>query len=1095
MDKGDLQASTSTLREVAGTLRSVLGQFTGAVSATFSTLRNLYASQTRPQETRQPIVQPYISPEAGRYVGSATFLESARGALTGRPTSPYILKSDYQQLMSEDFAKRSTLLSGSVAGVATEIGAGWLGSKTLGPMIGKGLFGSLAGGIAGYMGAGYLTSHVMGRVNQGMEFDSLLKDTSARLGINEGGPLSKGFNSNTRRKMAKEFRGGGLKTGDYADIMEYGTEYGLFQGVTTPEQFTETVKSAAKQIKVLMKVLRETDVRDAIKDIATFRQWGVPQGQMVSFAMHADAVGRAVGLTSQGVMGHMAGGAQMGWQMGLSGKAGASLSGAGLRMGKSALQSGAMTAEEMARYGGPNQYGIQAAWELEQLAETPNGKALLAAMSKTVGEGKDRKIVLDEDVESKWMGGNLSIQEIHRIAGAKLQDRNNGELRNLVINDPHKLRGKIIPDESLWFRNMYKTIEGYEQKLIAQGYEPSEARILTTNQLAGSPEKGERMRVSMDSASVDEVNKREDDSVVRLKKAIEAAKGKQGLSAKWKGLKDTAWGYTIGGFDKHIVDPIVGSALDVKDQIARKSTDFAYQKWWGLHIADMPDAAPEGHTPGQLTPEAESRVEGVVSQTRARAAMAKSKEGEKGAASVWADKMKDEIEAFGSTEASRSWRLGGTDFAGLTKSPGEKLIDAGAYKHMDVYTEALTAVSSGTSQEEYLKKISEEYKSPEKVETSKKLYEILKEALKNKTLAEEQMIEQLEQLNRLYKEGQKTGVFQPGESYPTQQANYPVDTASRESLGSTRKWLQAYTDTSQHILIEPPKKALEWFNYGGREGLKRGDEAADKYLVEPVKKGWSRYDEAVGKYIKAPLDKAADRAGKYISTKSEEAAGSSSVGFFKKAWNRYDEAVGKYVGEPFREYIAEPTQRGWGKFLAGPPKDKPSPHRGDRPAKKGLRKADHEGRMAKLREKSKDELFQDELGSEDDVWRRLVGQDIDLGGWRTLSQHTNFDAWSSRWGAVGYDDVIRPVTKSRFNHNALPATTTQSPDINAPDAASDTATPGTSDASKALGSSQGGLAQNAEKTSKSLDKVNKGLDKFATKLERILLGATRNSNY
>lgn len=1139
MDKGDLQASTSTLREVAGTLRNVLGQFTGAVFATFSTLRNLYASQTRPQEVRQPIVQPYISPEAGRYVGSATFLESAKGALTGRPTSPFMLKSDYQQLMSEDFAKRSTLLGGSVAGVATEIGAGWLGSKVLGPLISKGLFGSLAGGFAGYMGAGYLTSHVMGRINQGMEFDSLLKDTSSRLGINEGGALSRGFSSSTRRKIAKEFRGGDLKMGDYADIMEYGTEYGLFQGVTTPEQFTETVKSAAKQIKVLMRVLRETDVRDAIKDVATFRQWGVPQGQMVSFAMHADAVGRAMGLTSQGVMGHMAAGAQMGWRVGLSGAAGADISASGLLMAKAMLGSGAMSTEEMARVtqgGDINDLAHKMAWLLQKPAEHPIGMSLIAAMSKKAGKG----YVIDEDIRDKVARGEIGEDELQRIAGGKM--RRDPMLAYRIKNAPIELRKEMMPKEGEWYRATDKLVERYEAKLAkAIPNMPKEMReIIATDALYGSPEEGRLYRESRESMPQYEEEERQKESKARLDEAIEAARGKQGLSEKWQGLKDTAWGYTIGGFDKHISHPIVDSALGVKDRIARKSTDFYYQNWLGLHISDMPGAMPEGYAPpGQLSQEVEGRVEGVVSQTRARAAMAKTKEGEKGAASVIADKMKDEIEFFGSTEASRSWRLGGTDYAGLVKSPGEKLIDAGAYKHMDVYAAALTAVSQGTGQEEYMKKISEEYKSPEKVEVAKKLYEILKETLKNKTLAEKQMIEQLELMNRLYKEGQKTGVFQPGESYSTQQANYPVNTPSRESLGETRKRLRTYADTAQNVLIEPPKKALEWFNYGGREGIERGGEAADKYLVEPVKKGWNRYDEAVWEYMKAPLDEAWDRSREYIGTKSEEVSGSSSVGFFKKAWNKYDEAVGKYVRDPLGKYVAAPVKKGWEGFMEGPPKDVPSPHRGDRPDKKGLRKADHEGRMAKLREKSKSEISQDpHSGMRPDeaapkYWS-LYADDKD----NPLLQHTNFDVWRSKWAAIGYDDVNHPIAKSKLTPDTMghdffsagdhidtkedfarkgmvevakgkwvsasmaphygkgiPATTVQSPDINAPDASSGTVTPGAADASKALGASQGGLAQNAEKTSKSLEKVNKGLDGFLSRLNRSFLGATRNSNY
>ena len=1086
MDKGDLQASTSTLREVAGTLRNVLGQFTGAISSTLGTLRNLYASHARPQEVRQPIVQPNISMESGRYIGSATYFESARGALTGRPGSPYILKSDYQQLMSEDFAKRSILLGGSVAGVATEIGAGWLGSKMLGPTIGKGLFGSLAGGLAGFMGGGYVASRVMGRINQGMEFDSLLKDASSRLGVNEGGALSRGFGSSTRRKIAREFRGGDLKMGDYADIIEYGTEYGLFQGMTTPEQFTETVKSAAKQIKVLMKVLRETDVRDAIKDVATFRQWGVPQGQTISFAMHADAVGRAVGLTSQGVMGHMAAGAQWAQQRGMLGATGARIVSSGFLMGRAIQEAGVMSDEDVIRYGGAEALGQRASAGLAEMAAKPHTQFLQMALSK---KGADGKYALDEDAYNKFMSGKMSLYDIQLEAGRKV--RQDPRMYKEIMKDPVRWRSEtIMPDEAKWRGTLLQQKKQLTAAFMKAGrMSEKDAESWAVESMVVSSE-DEKWFKSLDAAepSIGKAE-RKVASDTRLTEAKEAARGKQGLSAKWKSLKDAAWGYTIGGFDKLVDTYVVDPALGTKDTIARKADDYYNQKWLGLHISTMPDAMPEGYTsPGQLSRGAGSRVEDMVSKTRSRAGKAKTKEG---AASVIADEIKAEIEGFGSTKWSRGGRLGGADLAGVIKSPGEKLLDMGAYEHTQALMTAEAAVLGGKKDD--LKKLSEKYKlNPADSKKAEELYDVLQELLKQKKITEEMLIEHNKKVLGLYKELEKTGVGQSGAAYATQQSDYPFEDATPRA----NRW-QPRTDDRMNPL-QPVDRMVEprWQAVRRKQSLEeraarqaRRIETEERLRlatlspeeVEALPKSLSttrqKLDEHEHGWLFSPAD--ADIYGMRDITKPPRSTRVETP-------------------DPDKVYPKTSRLSRWdtraGRELPVEPKDKPLPHRGSRPEKRGLRKADHKGQMTKLGEDGATEwgIFDFDEQIPDDWMARITGS----GERDALSQHTNFGAWKTRWSAIDYDDIIRPTAKSKFGYgSATPPTNSRSPDINAPDAGLGAESPGAAEASKALGAPHGGLAQNAEKTSKNLEKVNKGLDGFLTRLNKTFLHATRNSNY
>lgn len=352
--------------------------------------------------------------EVGRYVGYPTYFQSMKGAF-GMGGSPFMSAVDYQQMMARDFAERTTLLGGSVASVGAEMGAGYLGAKMLKPLFGKGMFGTLAGGITGYTAAAYPLEHLMGKINQGLEFDRLIGDVSSRAGINEG-LFHPGFNRSHRREITRELRGAGrdlnLGMGDFADIMLYGSEEGLFRGVTDSQQFTDTMKVAAKNLKSLMMVLREPDVREAIRDMATFQEWGVPLAQQPAFAQHAAVVGRMLGTTAKGAMQIASMGAQMGPQFGYSQAYGAQAGWFGAQVGESVLRSGAMTRAELSVYGGTEGFGNVYAQELMGTSRLLYMKKILPAFMK----GSEGDYELDRDMWNKFLNDEIGYEEVFEEA-------------------------------------------------------------------------------------------------------------------------------------------------------------------------------------------------------------------------------------------------------------------------------------------------------------------------------------------------------------------------------------------------------------------------------------------------------------------------------------------------------------------------------------------------------------------------------------------------------------------------------------------------------------------------------------------------------
>lgn len=869
MDKGDLQASTSTLRSVTSALKEVLGQVSGAISSTLGALRGAYTSlASRPQQgTTQDAyhasLPTNISPEVGRYIGSSAFLGSARAAFTGEPGSPYLLESDYQQLMSDNFARRSTLLGGAVASTAAEMAAWSPGSKLLGPLLGGGTIGGLAGGLIGSSLVGLAASHVMGRVNQGLEFDSLLQDTSARLGINEGGPLSHGFSPYHRQKISRLFmrmtarerrEQGGLDSGDYADVMEYGLESGLFNEVTNSEQFTGAVKSAAKQVKALMKVLREPDVRDAIKDMSTFKQWGVPQDQMVSFAMHANAVGRAIGVTSQGMMGYMSAGAQMAQQMGLSGVTGANLTQSGMLIGRSMLRSGVVSPEDMARAtggGGANEYGNKIAWELEAQADTAYGKFLLAAMTK---KGEKGKYTLDEDIQKRYLSGEISNQEMSRIGARKL--RGDITLFGKAMYDPKRLREEIMPDDNQYFPMISKSLDKDIEALMDSNRRMSkeQATFIATNRRASSPEEGKDFRKFLADAPTREVVNREAESKERVDKAIEKATKERGLMALSGRALDTVLDHSTGWFSRQVGNYVVDPAVNINNRFIETANDLYMRKALGLRITNMPGAAPEGYTsPGQLSSESEGGVNEIVSQTSYRAGKTKTKEE---AASVWAQKISDRIEGFGSSAWGKDARLGGVDVFGVVKSPGEKLIGMGAYEHLGSYMAAQEAVLGGESKDG-LKKISGKYKfNEDDTRLAEQYYDTFKEMLEQRKCTLEELTKNNREITALQKELRKTGAGQAGAAYPMQEADYPEDASGyMEAYRSSVKGVGYAYGTVRRV----GQSAYGAVSHASRSvyDTVRGaeDDKADRKVWDELEGKFvtsRKWDEAKGGYVPSP---------------------------------------------------------------------------------------------------------------------------------------------------------------------------------------------------------------------------------------------------
>ena len=747
----ELQTSTSALKEAVDTARSVLGQITSAVASTVNAVKGLYSSTVSfasPSGFQVAQRGQYGTPptEVGRYVGSVSYLESAKGAF-GYSGSPFMMRGDYQQIMSDDFARRTTLLGGSAGSVATEFGAGYLGSKLLGPMISKGLFGSIAGGMLGYMGGGYVASHIMGRINQGLEFDSLINDVSSRAGVDEGG-REPGFNAANRRKIAKGLRKGDLGMGDYADVMVYGSEAGLFRGVANPEEFVDTVKSAAKQVKAIMKILRETDVRDAVEDIAAFKQWGIPLDQQVSFAMHAKSVGRSLGLTAKGAMEIASSGAQFGMQMGYSGGFGANVAMHGAVIGNELLRSKAVSEREVARYGGPDAYGQMVNWSLLSKVDTPLGKMLAASMMK---KEKNGEYALDEKLYERYTKGEIGVRELQHLAADKL--RNDPALYDKTLSDPKALE-EIMGDAS-WRGLMAGTYQTQVKEAMDRGYSRERAELNASKMIMGDSKGAEWLRgytrgeaglVKRDARIVENE---------RIEAAREGAISKNGLFARVGRLWDKTVGYAFGkmnqGIDDYITDPVVGMKGSVKDWI-----DTTYdQKVLDLHVTKLPEQElPKDFAVGKLPAESQKRVDERFWETQRRAESSKNKEV---SASVYADDLKEAIRGFGVGQS------------GWGRNTGTKLIQAGAYENIASLSAALQVENR-----ESLKRAEKESRlSDDELKKMREYYDLVENA---KAEYKKELLAIIQKSTKGIKE---LNVGGPGKALITHQSDHPASQPSQ----------------------------------------------------------------------------------------------------------------------------------------------------------------------------------------------------------------------------------------------------------------------------------------------------------------------------
>lgn len=448
VDTSKLESAMGIFQNALHQVTNMLGRVVSGVQTVGSTVGSVFSSGSAPPIA--PSLSSYQGAglsEIGRYVGSPTYFQSMMGA-AGIRKPAFMPASDYQEMMGRDFAERTTLLGGSVASVGAEMGAGYLGSKLLKPLFGKGMFGTLAGGMTGYMAAAYPLQHIMGKVNEGFEFDKLIGGVSSRSGINEG--FDQGFNRGSRREITKNLRGAGkelnLGMGDFADIMQYGGESGMFRGVTDSEQFTKTITVAAKNLKSLMRVLREPDVSEAIKDMATFQQWGIPLAEQSDFAQKAAVTGRMLGITAKGAVQIAGAGAQMGPQLGYSMAYGSEMGMFGATVGESMLRSKTMTRAEMSMYGGVEGYGQHYAQGIMKAAGSPPMKNFMAAMQNADGS-------INKERLADWESGKLTMEDIRKINRDRVNDPAfkdvYADTENFPQTQAEKFDDYVLPDAAL----------------------------------------------------------------------------------------------------------------------------------------------------------------------------------------------------------------------------------------------------------------------------------------------------------------------------------------------------------------------------------------------------------------------------------------------------------------------------------------------------------------------------------------------------------------------------------------------------------------------------------------------------------------------
>jgi len=217
---------------------------------------------------------------------------------------------------------------------------------------------------------------------------------------------------------------------DMVGLMDKFSRTGMMAGVTDAATFKQRFSSLVRQVDTVAKILG-TSLDEAAPILGQMNRMGIWTAQDVmgtSFAMKTVGPEAAPQL-----MRTMQAGAQMAYQQGGN-------IGAGARMGQrtfmdiqAASQAGALTNEQIMNFTGgvggvegQRAMATQLTGVVSNMANTPVGNLMLAALGEIEGTGKDRRFTggIDKELFGRFQSGQISIGELQRMGQGRINNRN-----------------------------------------------------------------------------------------------------------------------------------------------------------------------------------------------------------------------------------------------------------------------------------------------------------------------------------------------------------------------------------------------------------------------------------------------------------------------------------------------------------------------------------------------------------------------------------------------------------------------------------------------------------------------------------------------
>jgi hypothetical protein len=345
---------------------------------------------------------------------------------------------EYSAFSTRSAASDASATAMGIASAGVGLSANLIGGG-IGTLIG-GAFGMpFIGAIAGGMAGDALANSGTGRAVANLGMQSSLAAGSFRFyqGPNQDPLTGRGFNRGDRNAIATsisrmETNDGRLNLDDYRQILEGGSQMGLFEGTKDVKDFEKKFKDLVSTVKSVTTTLH-TSLKEGMETIRGLRDMGISdpmaQQQMI---MRSETLGRASGRTGMEMMAAGQAGAEIFRGTGVSMQRGFELNQQNTSLVRQMLNAGTLSRETVAHAGG--EAGLAQQMTAGALAgfQTLQGRgAMMAAFNPATRQ-------FDPNMVSNMMGNDsMSVM-------ANAANLGPGGMFALRANQ-HKLMSKLNP--------------------------------------------------------------------------------------------------------------------------------------------------------------------------------------------------------------------------------------------------------------------------------------------------------------------------------------------------------------------------------------------------------------------------------------------------------------------------------------------------------------------------------------------------------------------------------------------------------------------------------------------------------------------------